>query len=85
MSEELIGTCKLVANVLKELGHKVNVVHFPGGCSVDFEDPKIREKVAKVIGRELGIPEGYAKERASWSSKGVIRVEEHGDKVKVEG
>jgi len=85
MSEELIGTCKLVANVLKELGHKVDITHFPGGCSVDFEDPKIREKVAKVIGRELGIPEGYAKERASWSSKGVIRVEEHGDKVKVEG
>ena len=85
MSEELIGTCKLIADVLKELGHKVDITHFPGGCSVDFEDPKVREKVSKVIRRELGIPEDYAKERASWSSKGVIRVEEYRGRVKVEG
>lgn len=82
-SEEMIGTCKVVENVLKKLGYDVNTVYFSGGCSIDFKNPEAHRKLVELL-EKAGMSREHAEMRSSWSSKGTVRVEDLGDKIEIE-
>ena len=61
--------CNKTTNLLRAHGLEFKRTDFKTGCTIDFEDPQVSEKVKKIL-EEEGVPDPEVKYR--WSSVGSI-------------
>ena len=71
--EKLDNACKHIYQLLVGKGYRVSLTRFKGYCSIDYVNPKVDEKIKKLL-KEKGVPEGDLSFRSKWSSEGTINI-----------